>query len=57
MAKNYDEVVDTSHVLVDPNLKLFAETLTIHAKRENEELNALLVKNKKKRFIKKQIGL
>ena len=57
MAKNYDEVVDTSHVLVDPNLKLFAETLTIHAKRENEELNALLAKNKKKRFIKKQIGL
>ena len=57
MAKNYDEVIDTSYVLVDPNLKLFAETLTIQVKRENEELNALLAKNKKKRFIKKQIGL
>ena len=34
-------IVDASNLSKDPNLKMFADALTVEAKRDNEELNAL----------------
>lgn len=53
MAKDYDEVVDTSYMLIDPDLRRFVEALTIQAERDNSELDEILAK-KKKRFAKKE---
>jgi len=54
MARAYEEVVDTSYLLADTDLKLFAEALTIQAKKDNEELNVLLAKNKKNILLRSQ---
>ena len=38
MARPYEEVIDTSYVSADPDLKKFVEALTIQIQAEYEEI-------------------
>lgn len=44
----YEDAIDISHIKEDPNLEKFADAFRAECIKDNEELNLLLAKKKKK---------